>query len=562
MKTLWLIVVTLLLSSLQTANAASQKGLLNEQEKAWIQQHPVINFTGDPDWLPFEGFDSDGKYIGIVSDILGIIQKRTGLKFRIFPTKSWSESIHLLETGKVDMLTVSDAWKDPSFLYTKSIIPSDIVIVMKKGHSYVDSLYYLPYETIAVIKGYRYTDQIKKKYPDYTFYEVENIQEGLNGVATGKYDVLLASMALASYTIANMQLDNVDIVGKTEFSIKIKFAVRKELAPLVEIINKTKIGEKDAHELLKNWTYQKYVEKTDYSLITNLAIFLFVLGLLAAILYFLLKRSSRLHKSTEADLNITQESINNASRYAAILDNPQQLESDDMDLFFDESFRIDNPRNIKSSTFTHFAILDNERAVVLMIDAHGDTIEGILNAMFLKTLIRQVISQVESNPQETNAADILTLMGTQLTHALNDIDPNNRPDNLGFDAAAVILDKNEAVMHYAGANIPLFYTQDHRVFSVRADKHSVSVKGNDFTDHTIHLSGTMDFYLLTRGYIDQTGGKQMLPFGKRRIKEIIGAHEDQDLNHIKNTLIKAFREHLGQHGRIGDITLLGFRISG
>lgn len=549
--------MALALSTLQAADTSQ----LSDQEKAWIVQHPTINFTGDPDWLPFEGFNNEGKYIGIVSDILKILHKKTGLKFRIFPTKSWSESVSLLEKGKVDMLTVSDAWKDPAYLYTKSIIPSNIVIVMKKGHPYVDSLYYLPYETIAVIKGYRYIDQIKKKYPDYTFYEVDNIQEGLSGVATGKYDVLLASMALASYTIDNMQLDNIDIVGKTEFSIKIRFAIRKELAPLVGIIDKTRVSEKRAHELLKNWTYQKYVEKTDYSLITNLAIFLFIALLIAAVLYLLLKRKSRMHRSTEEHLSINQENIDNASRYAAILDDPSRLESDDMSLFFDESFEIDNPRNIKSSTFTYFTMLDSDRAVILLIDAHGNTIDGIMNAMFIKSLIHHVISQVKDGSQDTNAADILGIMGAQLAQALNDTELNNRPSNVGFDAAVAIVDKSEALLHYAGANIPLFYTQEHKVFTLRADKRSVSSKENDFTDHTIHILDTMDFYFLTRGYIDQSGGKQMLPFGKRRIKEIIGTYEEKDLNAVKNALVKAFRDHIGQNGRVGDIALLGFRIS-
>jgi hypothetical protein len=206
-------------------------------------------------------------------------------------------------------------------------------------------------------------------------------------------------------------------------------------------------------------------------------------------------------------------------------------------------------------------MLDSDRAVILLIDAHGNTIDGIMNAMFIKTLIHHVISQVKDGSQDTNAADILGIMGAQLAQALNDTELNNRPSNVGFDAAVAIVDKSEALLHYAGANIPLFYTQEHKVFTLRADKRSVSSKENDFTDHTIHILDTMDFYFLTRGYIDQSGGKQMLPFGKRRIKEIIGTYEEKDLNAVKNALVKAFRDHIGQNGRVGDIALLGFRIS-
>ena len=198
MRILLLLSVLVMLSPLGLLSASEKQIQFSAEEKAWISQHPVINFTGDPDWLPFEGFTRDGEYIGIISGLLKIIEKQTSLKFNVIPTKTWSESISLIEEGKVAMMTVSDAWRDPQYLYTNPILPSPIVIVMEDSHQYIDSLYYLQYETIAVVKDYKYVEDIKKKYPDYSFYEVENIQEGLEGVASGKYDAMLASMALAT----------------------------------------------------------------------------------------------------------------------------------------------------------------------------------------------------------------------------------------------------------------------------------------------------------------------------------------------------------------------------
>ena len=43
---------------------------LTEKEREWLAEHPVIRFTGDPFWLPFEAFNEAGEYIGIVSDHL------------------------------------------------------------------------------------------------------------------------------------------------------------------------------------------------------------------------------------------------------------------------------------------------------------------------------------------------------------------------------------------------------------------------------------------------------------------------------------------------------------
>ena len=557
----FLLLLLAAISPMQASNVPTKQVQFSDKEKAWIKQHPTINFTGDPDWLPFEGFTEDGRYIGIVSDILKLFQQKTSLEFNVIPTKSWSESVSLLENGKVAMMTVSDSWKDPQYLYTKPIIPNDIVIVMKSGHPYVDSLYYLQYETIAIIKGYRYLNEIKKKYPGYTFYEVENIQEGLEGVASGKYDALLASMAIATYTIDKMQLGNVDVVGKTEFKIKVKFAVRKAYAPLVGILNKIHVDEKEGHNILKEWTYQKYVEKTDYTLITELLMLLLIVLMAAVILYLLLKKRTQKHKSTEGLLSDTQEEINNAAKYAMMLESLYAMNSDNLHTFFDDSFNISNPKNIKSSAFAHFKTLDDNHALLILIDATGDNIDGILNAMFIKTLVNKVLAQSKESLLRADSATLLSMMGAQFQLALDKIDTRIKPGNIGFDAAAIIIDKTANMIQYAGANIPLFYTQEHKVLIARADKHSINGGNTHFTNHRIDIIKTMDFYLLTRGYIEQSGGKQDLPFGKRRVKEIIGRYENHNLDVQKNALVEAMGEYIGKHPRIGDITLLGFRIT-
>ncbi len=561
MRTVWFLVILAVLSPLHAFTTAAKHTPLTDKDKAWIAQHPIINFTGDPDWLPFEGFTEDKRYIGIVPELLKIVEQQTSLKFNIVPTKTWSESVSLLEKGKVDMLTVSDAWKDPSYLYTNTILPNPIVIVMKDDHMYIDSLYYLQYESIAIIKGYRYIDSIRKKYPDYAFYEVGNIQEGLEGVATGKYDALLASMALSTYTIGQMQLSNVKVVGKTEFNIRLNFAVRKEFAPLVDIINKVHIEESKGHELLKEWTYQKYVEKTDYSLITELFMLLAIILMIAVILYLLYKKKSQAHKGTEYILSDTQEEINSAIKYASLLDNPSKLKSNNLNDFFDDSFNVSHPKNIKSSTLAYFSILSENRAILIVIDPKGESVDSILNALFIKELLKKTITQIESGSLAADPAEILSSLGTQVQHAFDVIDEKKRPANIGFDAAVISIDRASNALVYAGANIPLFYTQDHKIATIRANRQTVDSGTYDYTNHSIAIANTMDFYLMTRGYTEQVGGKQNLPFGKRRVKEILGKYENYNMDVQKNALVKAFMEHIGKHPRVGDITLIGLRIT-
>jgi len=81
---------------------------LSKNELEWLKTNPVIKFTGDPNWLPYEAFDEHGQYIGIVSEHLKLIAVMTGLKFELVPTQTWTESTELAKQGLVDVLSETD----------------------------------------------------------------------------------------------------------------------------------------------------------------------------------------------------------------------------------------------------------------------------------------------------------------------------------------------------------------------------------------------------------------------------------------------------------------------
>jgi C4-dicarboxylate-specific signal transduction histidine kinase len=258
---------------------------LTQEEKAWLSKHKEILHTGDPDWLPFEAFTEDGEYIGIIADGLRVLEEKTGLQFRIIPSKTWSQSLQMLRSGKVDMLTeTTDSYLKKDFLFTKPFLKNSIIIIMRTRSSYVNNIDQLKEKKIVMIKDYGYVHKIEKKYKNIHFYKVKNIQEGLEDIATGKYDAMLVTMALGSYAIHTMQLSNVQIVGKTEFSTQLGFAVNKKNAPLVGILNKAlaTIDEHTRQKILSNWITHKYVEKIDYKLIGQIAFvsFLIIAGTL------------------------------------------------------------------------------------------------------------------------------------------------------------------------------------------------------------------------------------------------------------------------------------------
>jgi two-component system sensor histidine kinase EvgS len=131
---------------------------LTESERQWLQDNPSVSFTGDPNWLPYEAFDSKGQYIGIVSEHLSLISELTGLKFKMSPSRTWSESTEKARKGLVDILSETDDSDLSSHLtFTDNYLSNPIVIAMQNDENYVEGIRRIADQKIALIKDYLIT---------------------------------------------------------------------------------------------------------------------------------------------------------------------------------------------------------------------------------------------------------------------------------------------------------------------------------------------------------------------------------------------------------------------
>ena len=275
---------------------------LTKSEQKWIKENPVVTFTGDPNWLPYEAFDENGNYIGIVAEHLKIISEHSGLKFEMSPSETWTESVNKARSKKVDVLSETDDSDLKSHLdFTVPYISNPIVMVMRNSENYVESINVIKDRKIALIKDYGYASKIRRKYPDINFITVNDIYDGLISVSTGKVDTLLCTLALCSYTISELGLNNVKIIGKSEFDTKLALGVQKNLPLLLSILNKSikTISREQQQVILNRWIKGKFIHKTDYSL----AIKVFFVSLILLLIFIFWNR----RLSNEINLRIEIE---------------------------------------------------------------------------------------------------------------------------------------------------------------------------------------------------------------------------------------------------------------
>jgi len=283
---------------------------LTDSERLWLNEHPTVSFTGDPNWLPYEAFDAKGKYIGIVAEHLKLISKISGITFEMSPSATWTESTAKAKSGMVDILSETDDSDLKSHLvFTNSYLSNPIVIVMHNRENYVESISIIRDRKLALIRDYGYASKIRRQYPSIDFITVDDIQDGLVAVSTGEVDALLCTLALCSYTIAELGLNNVRIVGKTEFDTKLALGVQKQLPELVSILNKAidRISPGEQQVILDAWIKQKFAVTTDYTLVFQV---IAVAIILLAIFIFWNRRLSHevaLRMATERELKQEME---------------------------------------------------------------------------------------------------------------------------------------------------------------------------------------------------------------------------------------------------------------
>jgi PAS domain S-box-containing protein len=250
--------------------SAAKKLQLSAAEKAWIRTHPNIRFAGDPNRLPIEGFNGKGRYIGIAADYLKLIEEMTDLHFETIRTKNFDETRALARAGEVDFISeVPESAIRSRMDFTQPYIDNPLVIVMNEKAGYVEDLNQISDRRIAVIDGYGYLPKLFETYPGIRFKRVQNIQEGLQAVSRGNVDAFIGTFLLTSHHIPLMGLSNIKIVGRTNVTTELGFAVRKDFHPLVGILNKAldAVDDGQKKQIYSRWVQQQYVEKVDYTLL-------------------------------------------------------------------------------------------------------------------------------------------------------------------------------------------------------------------------------------------------------------------------------------------------------
>jgi polar amino acid transport system substrate-binding protein len=287
-------------------NSVSNELELTPNEKEYLKNKEKIKVCIDPNWMPFEQFDENGKHAGMTSDYYKLFEHFLSTPFEVISSKTWTESLELAQKRECDILSlVTQTPERKKYLnFTTAYISAPLVIATKLDHSFVSNVDDLKGQKIGITKGDAYAELLKNKYQFLNLIEIKNLDEGLKKVESGEIDGYVDALSAIAYAFQQEYDGELKIAGKFDETGELGIGVRNDDAMLLSILQKTvnNLKEDQRKEILNKWISIKVENKVDYELFWQVSSFGFLIFLISLYVHYKSKIYITLLEEKEKEL--------------------------------------------------------------------------------------------------------------------------------------------------------------------------------------------------------------------------------------------------------------------
>jgi len=237
---------------------------------------------------------------------------------------------------------------------------------------------------------------------------------------------------------------------------------------------------------------------------------------------------------------------------------PRDVVSGDFYWFMDTKLKRNGAKNQKTPVGVNVnsnSTDANNKFIVSAVDCTGHGVPGAFMSMLGHNLLNDIVGKgvLESDK-------ILGQLHQGIRTSLNQDATQNRD---GMDMALCVIDPESKTLEYAGAQNPLIYIQDEKIFRVRGNKFPVGgfqVEHHNYTKHTIKIDKPTTCYIYTDGFHDQFGGPQGRKFMTKNFRDLLFEIHKMPLEEQKNILELVINEWMGENEQTDDILVIGFKL--
>ena len=341
---------------------------LNEAEKNWLTEHPVIRIAFDKNSPPFEWQDQKGNYQGISVETMQLIEQQLNIKFEQVEPKNWSQLLQDFKAGKIDVLPAiaRNEKRQEYMLFTRTHITIPGVIISSRQYNDISEL---KGKKVGVVSDFIWDDIITQYDDEIEIVRVETSQAGIELAVLGAIDAMVSDLASVSYIINEQGISNLQVVpvsSSQKQKMQLAIGVRKDWPEFQSILQKAldSLAQEDTEHIYNKWIKLEKVAFWQSSQFWTavLLISLFIILVFVSILFW--------NRSLKTQVSRRSEQLEKAH---AQLIHAEKMESIGR-LSAGVAHEVKNPLAILQMSVDYLKGEDNDETIASILDDMEDAI--------------------------------------------------------------------------------------------------------------------------------------------------------------------------------------------
>nr|WP_298144467.1 EAL domain-containing protein [uncultured Pseudomonas sp.] len=213
---------------------------LSEEERNWLDAHPVLRLGVDVSWPPFEFVNENGHYQGLAADYIALIETRLGVKAELAEQRNWSEVLELAKAGKLDLLpaVMATPERHAYLAFTRPYLDFPIVILARSDGPRPQNIQALYGLKVAVVENYAPHELLRNQHPQLNLLPLPTVNATLQALASGQADALVGDLASNAWSLRKLRLEGIYISGDTPYRYQLGMATPLNQPILTGILDK------------------------------------------------------------------------------------------------------------------------------------------------------------------------------------------------------------------------------------------------------------------------------------------------------------------------------------
>lgn len=226
-------------------DAAAPSGgvALTQEERAFLQSHPVLRVSNERNWSPYDFFEH-GAPQGYSAELMELLAARLGVKFEFVQAATRDELVDLLCARRLDLLHPAD--RSPKLLdcaaFSLPTLQGAHQFLIRRDHPDVRSIRDLFGSVAALPKGWEQTEHLKRHFSDrFRIIETADIEEAIAAVSHGQADFTSDFSNVLNHYIARCGYVNLKVQGvwnQDEGPLALRIATRSDWPLLQSSVDK------------------------------------------------------------------------------------------------------------------------------------------------------------------------------------------------------------------------------------------------------------------------------------------------------------------------------------